>query len=192
MATIGKDKIIVLDTETTGLLDNSGAPASFRNEILQLAIVGGNGSLLFNEYFKPVNKTQWPSAQRVNGISSRFVQNKPCFDFFKDRIQGIVNDAELIVAYNVKFDLTFLRNAGISFAGKKSYDVMKEFAKKHGPRKQGRYSTYGRYVSLTKCAEYYGYDMTKVHDAVADSQATLYCFLRMQEEFLAEGGNCGE
>jgi DNA polymerase III epsilon subunit-like protein len=66
-----------------------------------------------------------------------------------------------------------LRAAGVSFEGKRHYDVMKEFARLHGARNE-----FGRrgYVKLERCAAHYGYTIKGAHDAEADAKATLYCY----------------
>ena len=59
LKSLDKSKILVFDTETTGL----GATV---NEILQITILDGNGSILFDSYIKPKAKKSWPSAQIIN------------------------------------------------------------------------------------------------------------------------------
>ncbi|EKE4776781.1 hypothetical protein OU084_001826, partial [Campylobacter coli] len=46
-----KLNVIIIDIETTGL--------SHLDEILQLSIINENGSVIFNKYFKPQDKTSW-------------------------------------------------------------------------------------------------------------------------------------
>ena len=47
-------KKIIIDTETTGLLDN--------DELLQVSILSYDGEILFNEYIKPTRKKKWTKA----------------------------------------------------------------------------------------------------------------------------------
>lgn len=54
-------KIIVFDTETTGVTED--------DEIIQLSIIDGNGKTLINEYVHPYWKKDWAAAARVNGIT---------------------------------------------------------------------------------------------------------------------------
>ena len=130
-----------------------------------------------NELFRPMRNREWPETQMIHGITPNDVQDKPAITDFISTIQCLIDSAELIVAYNLQFDLSFLRAAGVSFSGKYYYDVMHEFARKHVNSR--RYGS-GKFVPLKKCAAYYGYRLTDAHDAEADARATLHCFLAMK------------
>ena len=184
MLKVSKDKVIVLDTETTGLPSDFGDESVLEHEILQLVIIDGTGAILMNELFKPKKKTTWPDAQTVHGIAPEDVRDKPAIADFASAIQHIVKSAELIVAYNIMFDLLFLRAVGISFSGKYYFDVMHEFARKHVNNR--RYGS-EKFVPLKKCANYYGYSLRDAHNAEADARATLHCFLQLQGEHAYNG-----
>ena len=178
MLAVRKEKILVFDTETTGLPGGANGSPTLGHEILELAIIDGTGQLKLKEQFKPIRKREWPEAQRIHGITPRDVQYKPSIEAFKDEIQRQIDYSELLVAYNFNFDYIFLREVGISFSGKRYYDVMLEFARRRSGGKSYRSRPY---VSLKKCAAYYGYDLSEAHDAEEDARATLHCFLRLQE-----------
>ena len=179
MLKINKERVLVFDTETTGLPSGLNTKSTSGHEILQLAMIDGTGVLKLNEQFKPIRKREWPEAQKIHGIAPKDVQEKPSIETYTVEIQKHIDYAELLVAYNFHFDYVFLREAGISFSGKRYYDVMHEFSKKHGGKR--RYGT-KQYVSLKKCAAYYGYDLSGAHDAEEDARATLHCFIKLQEE----------
>jgi DNA polymerase-3 subunit epsilon len=167
------NKILVFDTETTGFPRSYRNSADIGQEILQLAMVDGEGRTLFNEMFKPERMRIWLSAQQVHGISPDMVKEKSPAKAFRKEIQGIIDEADLLVAYNFTFDQIFLRSIGISFVGKQYFDVMKVFAQKRGtPDHRGR----RRYTSLKNCAAHYGYKCENAHNAEADALATLACF----------------
>jgi DNA polymerase-3 subunit epsilon len=180
---VSKEKILVFDVETTGLPENFEDRALGGHEILQLAMIDGTGALLFNELFKPEQKTMWPEAQKIHGITPEDVRDCPGISAYKREIQAHIDASELLVAYNFPFDYRFLRAAGLSFAGKRTYDVMQGFSKMRGKGSRGS----SRFVSLTRCAEYFGYKLAGAHDAEADARATLHCFFKIQEAY-AEGG----
>ena len=184
MLRINKDKIIVLDIETTGLPSDFRGESGLEHEILQLAFLNGTGSILINERFRPMKKKVWAEAQIVHGIAPKDVQNKSTITDYISGIQTLVDSSELIVAYNLQFDLLFLQAVGISFSGKYYYDVMIEFARKHGKSRGYRF---GKFVPLRECASYYGYNLTDAHDAEEDARATLHCFLNMQGEGALDG-----
>lgn len=172
------EKLLVFDVETTGLLE-SPDPAQNGNEILQLAMISGTGRVALNQHFRPRYKIAWPEAEKIHGISSADVQDKPLIEEFKPQIQNLIDAADLLIAYNFAFDYTFLRSAGISCNGKKYCDVMKVFANRRGLGG----GLQKRYSSLQKCAEYHGYQCNKAHDALQDAQATLHCFLKVRAGF---------
>lgn len=157
-------KIIVLDTETTGL-------SQYMDDILQLSIIDDEGYVLFNDYFKPVKKTSWKQAEAIHHISLEMVANQNTFAQRQDEIQAIIDDADVIVGYNVTFDLNFLKEHGIYISGATEIvDVMKGFGFIIG---NGRYTK----QKLSTCADYYGYVWEDAaHNALADAKATLYCY----------------
>ena len=53
---------IVIDTEATGLHPGW-------DELLQVAVIDGEGRVLFDQLIKPSRRKKWPDAQRVHGIS---------------------------------------------------------------------------------------------------------------------------
>ena len=164
-------KIIVYDTETTGLYPGL-------DEIIQFSACDGNGNILMNQYFKPENHTEWPDAEMVNGISPEMVAGKPLITEFLKEIQSLFDNAELLVAYNNGFDNGFLDSAGINLSGKKHFDVMKEFAEVYGEWDYRRKSY--RWQNLSTCADYYDYHFN-AHDASQDILATLHCFKKIIE-----------
>lgn len=164
---------IFLDTETTGFRTS--------DEILQLSIIDDEANVLFNKYFKPEHNNSWLGAERVNHISPDMVADKETFINSKKEIEKILMDAELIVGYNLQFDIRMLKQNGISFTEDyKLCDIMLPFAgiyHEPDPKRPGQY----KYQKLQKCAEYYGYKGNNYHNALGDCYATLYCFLKMRE-----------
>lgn len=164
---IPPEKIIIFDTETTGLDEEE-------DEILQLAIIDGSRTILFNEYIKPIQKTSWRKAQAIHHITPAKVKDKPNFYFYKEQVKKIFQQADLLIGYNLEFDLKFLKAEGIVPPREALiFDVMKEFAPVYGC--WSNYFADYRWTTLTDCAEYYDYEYS-AHDALADCKATLYCF----------------
>lgn len=166
--------IICLDTETTGL-------DRYNDEILQLSIIDGEGTVLFNEYLKPSRCTEWSKAERVHHIKPSDVENCKTLLEYKDRIQEILSTADIIVGYNlVGFDLPMLFNNGIESRvkyGSITVDLMLSFAEVYG--EYNHYRGEYKWQKLQTCASYYSYDATSWHDALDDAKATLYCFYKM-------------
>lgn len=165
---VAPEKTIIFDTETTGLNPYGN------DEILQIAIINGNGEEVFNSYIKPDMRKTWTKAAEVNGITPRMVKDAPHFADVEETIQEIFNNAELIVGYNIEFDLRFINASGIKVKrNTKIFDVMREYAVAKGVV-NGYYGDY-KWSKLEQCARDYKYKFN-AHDALEDSKATLHCF----------------
>lgn len=166
---LSRDRVVCLDVETTGLDPRS-------DEVLQLAFVRGDGEVLLSCYVRPEHRSSWPLAQRTHGISPSMVEGCPSLALLKPEIEKFFEGTDLIVGYNVAFDLMFLQTAVISFGNASVFDVMQEFAPIAGrwDADRQRYA----WVSLAYCAKYYEVPL-RAHDALGDARATLGCFWAM-------------
>lgn len=166
-----RNGVVCLDVETTGLNPRV-------DEVLQIALVRGDGKLLVSRYVRPEHHSSWPSAQRIHGISPSMLKGCPSLSSLKPQIEPILADADLIVGYNVDFDLSFLRAAGVFVGSSPVFDAMREFAPVVGRWNANR-QRYA-WVSLAYCAQFYGIPL-RAHDALEDACATLGCFWAMLE-----------
>ena len=166
-----RNGVVCLDVETTGLNPRA-------DEVLQIALVRGDGGPLVSRYVRPEHHSCWPSAQRIHGISPSMLEGCPSLSSLKSQIESILVDADLIVGYNVDFDLSFLRAAGVFLGSTPGFDVMREFAPVAGRWNANR-QRYA-WVSLACCAQFYGIPL-RAHDALEDARATLSCFWAMLE-----------
>lgn len=167
---VPKDKILCFDVETTGL-------SREEDEILQLSIVDGTGKTVFNEYIKPTRHESWDGAEAIHGISPSDVADKPTIEEYRDTLNDIFKDVQLLVGYNnIYFDNAFLKEAGIQIPEDgKMYDVMLKFAPIYGEWNEMRQDY--KWQKLAKCAEYYGFHGDgQFHDSLEDVRATLHCF----------------
>lgn len=165
-----RDAVICFDTETTGF------DAGGRDEMLQLSIVDGTGSVLFSDYVRPECRQRWPKAQEVNGITPAMVRDKRTMSELLPELNEIFSRARVLVAYNLEFDLSFLEAAGVKVPICLHFDVMKEFAPIAGKWDE-RHGDW-RWLKLGQCARHYGYRFD-AHDALEDARATLHCFNAM-------------
>ncbi|MCE7125848.1 3'-5' exonuclease [Campylobacter coli] len=178
-----KLNVIVIDTETTGLRE-------WEDEILQLSIIDETGYLIFDKYFKPTHNTSWIEAQKIHGISPAFVQNKASIDSYKLQLEKIFNEADVIIGYNLDFDLKFIKRV-IDFKEPMIYiDVMKLFTSYyHGnssilPNIDCGY----RYKKLTFATWHFKnpnsinpLNFKGAHGALEDARATLYVFEKLEQ-----------
>lgn len=171
---VTRERTLIFDTETTGF------NAWGEDEILQLSIVDGNGKRLYNRYFKPRYKEEWPEAAKVNQITPEFVQNEPYIEEELDRIQEIFDNADLITGYNLPFDISFISAAGIHLKEDLlRFDVMREFAPLYGVWDDAHNGWH--WAKLTACAAHYGYRF-QAHDSFEDAEATRHCFYELLED----------
>lgn len=175
---IDPKKVIVFDTETTGL--NIGGCR--RDEILSLAVMNLDGDVLFCDLLKPSERKKWPKAESINGISPSMVKGKQTIIERRSEIEPIFKSAKLYVAYNADFDLGFLRASGLDIPDRQTFDVMKEFAKIHGAW-DGAHDEWS-WCKLEDCAAFYGYRDFGAHDALNDVKATAHCFTSILNDFL--------
>ena len=95
---------LVLDTETTGLDHENG------DKIVEVGIVELNNYLstgkYLHYYLNPERKSD-PMAEKIHGLSSEFLSDKPKFVDIADKLIDFIGDSKIII-HNAPFDLGFL------------------------------------------------------------------------------------
>lgn len=161
-------KTIYLDTETTGLNPD-------HDEVLEIAIIDDQGTVLLNTLVRPVKNTEWPIAQAINGISPDMVANAPTLEELAAQIAAAFKDARAVM-YNAAFDIEFLKPCLSDLCEGQDYFVhcaMRRFSVVRGVwdgRKAGK-GDYKRWKQ-TDAAEHVGHQWSgNAHRAMADVQA---------------------
>ena len=100
------ERLIVLDTETTGLDVDSGHKII---EIGCIEIIDRN--ITDNSFHKYINPQRLidEKAYEVHGISNEDLKDKPTFDDIIDEFALYISDSPLII-HNAPFDLGFLKS----------------------------------------------------------------------------------
>lgn len=168
--------IIVLDVETTGK-DRS------RDQIVELCIQGGLGvdAGVIAWRIKPSVPIH-PEATAVHGITAEDVATCPTFAELAPRIAELLAGAEVIVGYNVAFDLDMIRAEFeraklplVDLASKQVVDVLRLW---HHVEPRTLVAAHEKFV---------GWAMADAHAASADVAATGRVLSAMLERFgLAE------
>lgn len=168
-------RVIVLDTETTGLRPRGN------DEILSLSIIDLEGTVLFDEIVKPAHRMTWKKAEEINGISPGMVKDKQPLSAYSEQLCDIWKHADLIVGYNVGFDTAFLYASEVPFPPNvEEFDVMREFAPIWGH--WDGYHHDWRWPKLVQCAEHYGIGEFDAHSSLGDTEATRKCFLALIDD----------
>ena len=98
------NRIVVLDTETTGLNARSGDRIIEVGcvELVNRQLTGNN----FHSYITPERDSE-DGALAVHGLTTEFLSDKPKFSEIADALLDYVSGAEVII-HNASFDLGFL------------------------------------------------------------------------------------
>jgi len=110
---------IVLDTETTGLDALKG------DRLIELGCVEIVNRVPtgreFHRFINPETRDVHPDAERIHGISTAFLKDKPLFrDVYADFLD-FISDAPLVI-HNAPFDIGFI-NMELEKVGQKSIDM---------------------------------------------------------------------
>ena len=97
---------VVIDTETTGLSYKSGDRIIEVGCVELINHVATNNSL---QFYCKVDKEISESAQKITGITNRFLKDKKSFADHCDELLNFINNDPLII-HNADFDVGFLNN----------------------------------------------------------------------------------
>ncbi|HWA03696.1 MAG TPA: DNA polymerase III subunit epsilon [Rhizomicrobium sp.] len=163
---------IVLDTETTGLDPNDG------HRVIDIGCVELMDHFptgrTFQCYLNPERDVP-PEVQKVHGITTEFLADKPLFAAVVDEFLEFIGDAPLVI-HNAGFDLKFLnaelhrlRRPPIPLA--RAIDTI-EIAKSKLP---------GARYSLDELCRRFNIDLASrtLHGALLDSQLTAQLYLEL-------------
>lgn len=168
-------RVLVVDTETTGLNPYE------TDEILSLTVLDLDGNVIFDELVRPESRKRWPKAQEVHGITWAMVKDKKQLREYREQLQEVWRNAELVVGYNVSFDSDFIYASGLALSPHvPEFDVMREFAPIWG--RWDDYHNDWRWPKLAQCAKHYGITDFDAHSSRGDAEATRQCFLALLED----------
>ena len=180
------NRIVVLDTETTGLNPQEG------HRIIEIGCVELVKRRLtgkrFHTYINP-DRIIDDGAIAVHGITNKFLDDKPRFGQIVNDFIAFISGAELVI-HNAPFDVGFINHELLRLQGQpgaitdlcKVFDTLAYARKKHP----------GQRNSLDALCKRYGIDNSHrdLHGALLDAQILADVFLLMtggQSSLLDEG-----
>ena len=170
------ERLIVLDTETTGIRPEEG------HRIIEVGAVQILNREITNTEFHKYVQPNRPVGDSVNihGITDKFLINKPQFDKISNDLLSFIKGATLII-HNAPFDLGFLNNElKINGIDKKIEDICQiidtlELSKEQRP---------GTMHNLDALCRRFGVDTSARtrHGALLDAQILAQVYLAMTGE----------
>lgn len=166
-------KIIVLDTETTGLSQEKGA------KIIELALLTYDleSKVLTDKWVQRFNPQQpiEAGAQEIHGIAYSDLIGMPTWEDMAGEIERRMSEADLLVAHNMAFDGPFIAGELLRVGGNVP-DVYSLCT-----MEQGRWACHdGKLPKLLELAFALGvdFDPTQAHGAGYDTAKTAECFFK--------------
>lgn len=168
---------VILDTETTGLKDD--------DEVLQIGILGLDGTVLLDALIRPCAKRTWTGAQAVHGISPEQVQDMPHIGVYVPALGQLLLGRTVIV-YNAAYDYRLLwqslEAAGIesNWLGEAEWvDVMEPYAEHWGDWND--WHQFFTWQRLTSACRQQGLPVVDEHSAIGDCRMTLALLRKVAE-----------
>lgn len=127
--------MIVIDIVTTGY--------EYRDDVLQVSVIDGDGRILLNSYVKPYYQSYWHPEAGISYISPEKVADAPELHELIPQLKGILDSCDTVIGYNTGFVISFLNF--LDYSDKKEEDVMEDFAPIYGEC---------RYVGSNNCKTY--------------------------------------
>lgn len=163
------ENYLILDTETTGLNDG---------EIVQIAIIDANGTVLLDTYVKPVQPIP-ADARRIHGITDEMVKSAPGWDVVCPQVQQILSGTPDLIVYNAVYERKMMHKSGERHGLPKTewknlcrwWCAMEAFAEVYGDWNEYRASY--RWQKLVTAPAYYNVPQDSAHSALGDCLMTL-------------------
>jgi len=171
------NKPVFLDTETTGTGPN--------DNILEIAVVDHNGTVLVDSLIRPVGAIH-PDAARVHGITVDMVAEAPRWGEVWEQVEMVLA-GRMVGIYNADFDLRLMQQSHTRSwmnwhqpDGMQPFCLMKLYAQFYGQwnSRRGNY----RWQSLDKAGEQCGIPLPNSHRAKDDTLLTRALLAYMAEQ----------
>ncbi|MDG9666745.1 3'-5' exonuclease [Hahella sp. CR1] len=164
-AWLTSSRVVVLDTETTGLDDQA--------EVIEISVMDMRGNVLFDQLVRPLNPVP-PEATEIHGVTNESLADKPNFpDVYISLWRAI--GGKTVVAYNADFDRRLLKQTCAAYRlpmieadWQCAMNAYARYWKEPDVKRDGY-----RRQSLAKAAAQMGIEVYGAHRAVADCFTTV-------------------
>jgi DNA polymerase III subunit epsilon len=157
------DPYLVLDTETTGLVDP---------EMVSVAVIDATGKALIDEIVRPGRPIE-PGASEITGFTDACIAGRLEFPAIERALSRIL-EGQTVVIYNAEYDVRVLTNTyaryGLPLPSFTPWCAMNWYAQRYGAWDSRRRAY--RWQSLAKAAAACGLTQTTPHTALADCLTT--------------------
>lgn len=175
-APLTAQRIIVLDTETTGM------PVTDGHRVLEIGCVEVVGRRLtgrnFHIYLQPDRESD-EGAIGVHGITAEFLRDKPRFAEVADEFYDYIHGATLVI-HNAAFDVGFLNNE-FALLGQADRADLSQYCTIVDSLGLARARHPGQRNSLDALCKRYGIDLSErtLHGALLDAELLADVYLAM-------------
>lgn len=169
------NRIVVLDTETTGLETSLGHRIIEIGcvEIINRRLTGNH----FHQYINPEREID-AGAMEVHGITNEFLADKPVFASIVDEFMAFVDGAELVI-HNAPFDVGFINHEFRTTRAK--FNDLRKHCGVTDTLAMARQKHPGQRVTLDALCKRYGVDNSSrtLHGALLDAEILADVYLLM-------------
>jgi len=170
------ERLVVLDTETTGM------PVTDGHRVIEIGCIELIGRRLsgqqFHCYLQPDREVD-EGARKVHGLDNAFLRDMPRFAEVADEFFAFIEGAQLVI-HNAAFDLGFLRNEFI-LAGQPTRAELENHCTVIDSLQLARERHPGQRNSLDALCKRYGIDNSgrELHGALLDASLLADVYLAM-------------
>lgn len=171
-------KTIILDTETTGLINNSLVPLHHQPQIIEIFCLSlddeGNELGSYGCLINP-GKPLPAEIKKIVSITDDMLSDAPSFEAVAPEIKAFIEGHDIVVAHNLSYDMKMV-----------TYEMMRARMAVKWPQLvctvEQTIHIKGHRLSLTALYEYlFGEPFSGAHRAETDVRATARCYLELKK-----------
>lgn len=172
-------KIIVLDTETTGLIKPIPTDVKFQPFMTEIYACALDENFEFLGEYETLVKPPIPiSAEitKITGITDEKLKDAPSFSMIYSDLYDFIKGTDIVVGQNIEFDINVI------YYELMRHDFDKKFCwpKRHVCTIESSYHYKNKRLNLQKLHEFlFGEGFKDAHRAKVDVMATVRCFIEL-------------